>query len=137
LEHYPRGSKTLRIFRHLVTPSGTKIALRISDLAEYTHLPEQRIAPLIEQLTGGVRILRGAGEERFEIYHDALAGPILDWSARWEDRQRRRRERRRFLALAAVAILLAAIGVAIAILAIQARHAQRRARTGQSEALAA
>ena len=51
------------------------------------------------QLAGDVRILRGAGEGRYEIYHDALAGPILDWHARWEERQRRRRERRRLAAV--------------------------------------
>jgi WD40 repeat protein len=125
-----------KVFRHLVTPSGTKIALRISDLAEYAHLPEKRVEPLIEQLTGDVRILRGAGEGRYEIYHDALAGPILDWSARWQERQRRRRERQRLMAALGIAIVLAAIAAVITVLAVQARHAQQAARVGQSQALA-
>jgi hypothetical protein len=121
-----------KVFRHLVTPSGTKIALRISDLADYARVPEERIEPLVARLTGDVRILRGAGEGRYEIYHDALAGPILDWHARWEERQRRRRERRRLAALAAVALVLAGIAALITVFAIQARHAEKRARATRS-----
>jgi WD40 repeat protein len=117
-----------KVFRHLVTPSGTKIALRIADLAEYAHLPEEQIEPLVSRLTGDVRILRGAGEGRYEIYHDALAGPILDWHARWEERQRQRRERRRLAALVAIALVLAGIVALIAVFAINARHAQHRAQ---------
>jgi Novel STAND NTPase 1/WD domain, G-beta repeat len=125
-----------RVFRQLVTPSGTKIALRVSDLAQLTELPEERIEPLVEQLTGDVRILRGAGEERYEIYHDALSGPILDWSARWQERQRRRRERRRLIVLGAVAAVLAGIAALVALFAVQANHAKDNARLGQSSALA-
>ena len=126
-----------RTLRYLVTPSGTKIALRIADLADYAHVPKERLEPLVEVLAGDVRILRGAGDGRYEIYHDALAGPIVDWRIRWEERQRRRRERRRFMVLGGVAALLAVIALAIAVLAIQARHAQHSARIGQSDALAA
>jgi WD40 repeat protein len=125
-----------KVFRQLVTPSGTKIALRVSDLADLAGLPEAGIEPLVAQLTGDVRILRGAGEGRYEIYHDALAGPILDWSARWQERQRRRRERRRLAILGGVAAVLAGIAALIAVFFIQARHAQRAARVGQSQALA-
>jgi WD40 repeat protein len=117
-----------KVFRHLVTPSGTKIALRIVDLAGYAHVPEGEIEPLVSRLTGDVRILRGAGEGRYEIYHDALAGPILDWHARWEERQRQRRERRRLAALVAIALVLAGIVALIAVFAISARQAQHRAQ---------
>ena len=74
-----------RRFRYLVTPSGTKIAHRVGRPRGPTPaLPEERLEPLVEQLAGDVRILRRAGDGRYEIYHDALAGPILDWTARWE-----------------------------------------------------
>jgi WD40 repeat protein len=126
-----------RTLPYLVTPSGTKIAHRVGDLAAYAQIEETRLEPLVDRLAGDVRILRPAGDGRFEIYHDALAGPILDWNARWQARLRRRRERRRLAVIGAVALVLAAIAVAIAILAIQAGHAKSDARRGQSRALAA
>jgi outer membrane protein assembly factor BamB len=86
-----------RIFRFLVTPSGTKIAHHTSDLADYAEAPVERVEPLLDRLAGPqVRILRGAGNGKYEIYHDVLAAAILDWRARYlrgvrEARQRRRR----------------------------------------------
>jgi WD40 repeat protein len=126
-----------RTFRYLVTPSGTKIAHRLSDLAEYTQAPLQRITDVVDRLSGEVRVLRPAGDGRYEIYHDALAGPIVDWRRRWEERQARRRERRRLTILAAGTGALAVVAVVIAILAVLAWHAGEEARRGQSEALAA
>jgi WD40 repeat protein len=77
------------ILRHLVTPSGTKIALAASDLADYTGRSITETSDLLEQLTGGdTRILRpvppapGGGERRFEISHDLLAPTIVDWGRR-------------------------------------------------------
>ena len=125
-----------RVFRFLVTPSGTKIAYRIADLAEYAQAPPDRIEHVVGLLAGRARVLRPAGDGLYEIYHDALAGPIVDWRARWEERQRRRRERRRFAALAGVAAGMAVIAVAIGILAVIAWQARGDAREGQSQALA-
>jgi CHASE2 domain-containing sensor protein len=79
-----------RIFRYLVTPSGTKIAHRDEDLAEYSDVSIERLEPLVGRLAGEARILRPIGEDSHEIYHDALAGPILDWRRRYEDSQSRR-----------------------------------------------
>src|SRR5262249_35047101 len=73
---------------------------------------------------------------RYEIYHDALAGPIVDWRGRWEERQRRRRERRRFAILAGIAAGVGAIAVAIAVLGVLPLHARQGARRGPSPALA-
>jgi WD40 repeat protein len=78
------------IFHHLVTPSGTKIALAASDLAEYTGRPAGKASALLERLTrGDTRLLRPVppppgqeGGTRYEISHDLLASPILDWSRR-------------------------------------------------------
>jgi WD40 repeat protein len=130
-----------RTLRFLVTPSGTKIALRTSDLADYAEVPADRLEPLIEQLAGPARVLRPAGDGRFEIYHDALAGPILDWRGRWEERHRRRRERRRLLFLTAIIITLVAIVAGVSLLAIWALHqrhsAKRAARSATSRELAA
>ena len=130
-------------FRYLVTPSGTKIAHRVSDLADYTERSPAQIEDVVDRLSGDVRILRPAGDGRYEIYHDALAGPIVDWSRRWEEGQERRRERRRIAIAGGIAAALAAIAVVVTILAVlawQARQDARRgredARRGQSRALA-
>jgi CHASE2 domain-containing sensor protein len=78
------------IFHYLVTPSGTKVAHTIRDLAEYSKLSETDLSSVIEKLSHGtVRILRTLGpsagnydDRRYEIYHDALAATILDWRSR-------------------------------------------------------
>lgn len=77
------------IFRHLVTRSGTKLALTASDLADFTSHSEGDVQELLERLThADVRILHdvpaspGTDRPRFEISHDLLAPAILDWCAR-------------------------------------------------------
>jgi Novel STAND NTPase 1/Domain of unknown function (DUF4234) len=84
------------VFRYLVTPSGTKIAYTPADLAAYVSLAEDEIRPVLTRLAGReVRILRPVstgrdqdGATRFEIFHDVLAGVVLDWRARYlKDRE--------------------------------------------------
>jgi WD40 repeat protein len=78
------------IFHHLVTPSGTKLALAASDLAEYTGRPAAESSTLLERLASSdTRILRPVppppgheGGTRYEISHDLLAPAILDWGSR-------------------------------------------------------
>ncbi|MFZ2614840.1 MAG: WD40 repeat domain-containing protein [Anaerolineae bacterium] len=80
-----------RIFHHLVTPSGTKIAHSVPDLAEYSGLTPAQLEPVLEKLSSSsMRILRPvapppdqAAVSRFEIFHDVLAAPILDWRPRF------------------------------------------------------
>ena len=72
------------IFRDLVTPSGVKVAHTAADLAQMTGHVEAR-SP--RSSTGSMRsgscarsIRRPAPREaRYEIFHDRLAAPILDW----------------------------------------------------------
>ena len=79
------------VFHYLVTPSGTKIAHTVSDLAEYAQLPQMQLSPVLEKLCrGDVRILRPVAPPpdqptklRYEIFHDVLAPAILDWRARY------------------------------------------------------
>jgi WD40 repeat protein len=79
------------LFRYLVTPTGTKIALTLNDLAEYTGLPPETIKPVLIQLgSQQVRILREVSapnddpaKSRYEIFHDVLAAVILDWRRRY------------------------------------------------------
>ena len=68
--------------------SKTKIAHPASDLAEWTGRPEPEVEAVLDKLCRGEsgRILRrsarrGAESEatRYELFHDVLAEPILDW----------------------------------------------------------
>jgi hypothetical protein len=80
-----------RAFHHLVTPSGSKIAHSAQDLAAYTGLDAEDIEPVLRRLTESeYRILRPVARStaddappRYEIFHDVLGTPILDWRARY------------------------------------------------------
>jgi hypothetical protein len=87
-----------RVFFHLVTPSRTKIAHTVSDLAAFANLDEACVQNLVTKLAApDYRILRAVpaldsalGSTRYEIYHDALADAILDWQARFRAGVKRR-----------------------------------------------
>jgi len=112
-------------FRLLVTPSGAKVALGLSDLADYVGRPIEELEPVLEKLAAARIVRRVAGldvdlDPRFEIFHDLLGPAILDWRAR-RAAERSYAERydlakRYRLALAACAVL-AVIVVALAVLA--------------------
>ena len=76
-----------RVFRHLVTPGGTKIALGLEDLAGYAEVDGAQLKPVLDKLTEQTRrILRPVApspdkpnEPRYEIFHDVLAPAILRW----------------------------------------------------------
>ncbi len=81
----PRQQRNLaaRVLRFLVTPSGTKIAHRPSDLAAYANIGVDKVTPLLDSLGGQqARILRSVSDGKYEIYHDVLAAAILDWTSR-------------------------------------------------------
>ena len=70
------------IFRYLVTPSRTKIAQSTPDLVSFGEAPAADVKNVLSTLTDrpDTRILRRlANPERYEIFHDVLAQPILDW----------------------------------------------------------
>ncbi len=79
-----------RVFEHLVTPSGNKIAHTVSDLAAYAEVPAGEVRVMVHRLAQpDLRILRPVipglseqGQIRYEIFHDALAPAILDWRTR-------------------------------------------------------
>jgi hypothetical protein len=81
-----------RAFRYLVTPSGTKVAHTIADLADYAGISPPQLHGVTEKLcSGDVRILRPVAPSpdkpaapRYEIFHDVLAPAILDWRQRVE-----------------------------------------------------
>ncbi len=80
-----------RVFYHLVTPGGTKIAHTIADLAKFAKLQESQLSPLLDKLARPTaRILRPVAPPsdkpktlRYEVFHDVLAVAILVWRARY------------------------------------------------------
>ena len=137
------------VFRHLVTPSGSKIAHAIDDLAEYAEVDARELRPVVTKLVEE-RILRPVAPEGdggngvpHEIYHDVLGGAVLAWRTRHETERRletARRRHRRALALVGVAVAGLVVMTAIAIYAFaqrgQARTAERQARAAERAALA-
>lgn len=133
------------IFRHLVTPSGTKIAHGLGDLAEYAAVDEGELMPVLATL-GRERIVRpvdGAGPEgaRYEIFHDVLAEAVLAWRREQElERQRRAAEtrQRRLRLISAGSLVALAVMTAVAIYAFDQRgEARQQGRDAQSRALLA
>ena len=127
-------------FRYLVTRTNTKIAHPASDLADWTKRPEPEVTAVLEKLCrgDGGRILRqvhppGGEATRYELFHDVLAEPILDWRRGYEQRRARRRALRVGTALLAVIAVFA--GLAVWALA-QRQHAQTEATNARSLALA-
>ena len=130
------------MFRYLVTPSGTKIAHRVDDLAEYAGAPPAAVAAVLGKLAaGGTRVVRPAGEDAYEIYHDVLASAVLDWRARYLHARelaavdRRRQQRLRLVLAALVVAVLAGAAAGIAIWRVQAGHASDAKRREQAQAL--
>jgi len=126
------------IYHFLVTPSGTKIAHGVTDLAGYAAVDESEAVGVLRRLTDE-RIVRasstnGPASTRYEIFHDVLAGAVLAWRTRHEaDRALHEADRRRRRArlVAAGALLGLLIVAAIAVFALLERD---RARTQEEHA---
>ncbi len=77
--------------RHLVTASGSKIALTAVDLADWSGQPDDDVERLLESLASGrQRILRPvppaaglSGPPRYEIFHDVMGIAVLAWRRRY------------------------------------------------------
>ena len=136
-----------RLFNHLVTPSGTKIAYAVDDLARYAGVEPDRLGPVLATQEAA-RILRRVpgrpgGPPRYEIFHDVLAGAVLAWRGHHETERRLELERveaqRRFRRLAAFTVtgLVAfAVVAAIAVYALSQRaQANEQERQSRSRAL--
>jgi WD40 repeat protein len=134
-----------RMYNHLVTPSGTKIAHGVGDLAGYAALPEAQASQVLDKLAHE-RILRATSDDgpastRYEIFHDVLADAVLAWRARHEEQHALReaeRRRRRAFGVATAALVGLILVAAIAIFALVEReHSRSQARRAHAEELAA
>jgi WD40 repeat protein len=144
------------IFGDLVTPSGMKVAHTAGDLAQMTGHSQTTVGSVLDSLYEA-RIVRavdpapGSSQARYEIFHDRLAAPILDWRQQREtarlDRARERAEQeaevqrtqaRRFkrrarIMFGLVLSLLAAL-VAVGLLLGYAHHQSDTARRERRQA---
>jgi WD40 repeat protein len=119
-----------------VTPSGTKIGHSAADLARYAETDVAAIEPTLLELEQARILRQDAG--RYEIFHDVLAGAVLQWRTDYEAERRlaRERGRRRKLAAglaAALALLALAVGLAIFAL-VQWQNAQDSKRAADAAA---
>ena len=144
-------------FRALVTPSGAKVAHTAADLAQMTGHPEPTVASVVRRLYEE-RILRavdpapGTTQVRYEIFHDRLAAPILDWREEQENarlkqaalvaerdaetqRIQARRFKRRARVMLALALGLLILLVAVAVLLQYARDQSATAKREQRAAV--
>jgi len=128
-----------RMFGQLVTPSGTKIAHRAPDLAEYADVPEGVLRGVLATLTHDRIVHSVDGSDRYEIFHDVLAEPILGWR---RERQSRAalavaaRRHRRLAMVAGASIALAAAMAGLAVYAFSQRSEashQRHVALAQTE----
>jgi WD40 repeat protein len=145
------------ILQRLVTPSGTRIALAASDLADpdYTGRPVDEVDAALQRLVGSDdRIMSTVlappgrpGGTRYEIAHDLLVPAILDWgrrlrAARLESEkeaaerqaQIEKRRARMFGALAIGSAVLLVLVIVLAIVVGKAdQNAVSQAHLAQSE----
>ncbi len=130
------------VFRFLVTPSGTKIALGVDDLAEYAGQPPAAVESVLRRLAGAdKRVVRPSGEDAYEIYHDVLAPAVLDWRGRYlhaqelAELERRRRSRWRLAVAALVLAILAGIAAGLTIWRVQSDRAAAARRQAEAQQL--
>jgi hypothetical protein len=124
------------MFDHLVTPSGAKIAHGVADLASFARVAPSQVEPVVSSLARE-RILRPTGEngsagDRYEIYHDVLAGAVLAWRAKHEaemalvgERQASRRRQRRLAIVAGISLTAFALMAFLAAYALSQRSTAR------------
>jgi WD40 repeat protein/energy-coupling factor transporter ATP-binding protein EcfA2 len=142
-------------FRYLVTSSRRRVVQAASDLSEWLSIPEEELVPVLEKLASGEsgRILRpvppppGLDQEgsRYEIFHDVLGEPILEWRREFErerereaEARRQRAVRRRLALIVAGLLVLVLVFAGFAAWALHERSvAADRAAEAESQALAA
>jgi hypothetical protein len=137
-------SAAAAMYNFLVTPSGTKIAHGVHDLAGYAAVDEREASEVLQRLSAQ-RIVRSSSENgpsttRYEIFHDVLADAVLGWRTRFEgdrrveeERQEHHRRQRRLLVFGAVILLGLAVMAAVAVYALAQRSdAQHQAAVAQS-----
>jgi WD40 repeat protein len=119
------------MYRFLVTPSGTKIAHGVRDLAGYADVDEAEAGAVLRRLSAE-RIVRSDSENgsssRYEIYHDVLAEAVVAWRNRHGAERALRdaeRRRRRAFKVATASLIGLVLVAAIAVYALVERGRSR------------
>jgi WD40 repeat protein len=132
------------MYNFLVTPTGTKIAHRVRDLAGYADISAEEADTVLRALAAE-RIVRASSENgagtRYEIYHDVLADAVTAWRTRHGAEralETAERKRRRALAVATASLVALILVAAIAVFAlVQRSHSAAEARRAHARELAA
>ena len=146
------------LLRYLVSPSHTKLAWTVADLSRFTRREEEEVRGLLAILADParriVRPVGNGGVPRYEIFHDVLAEPLLDWASareitraeterarRLDAEQREAQERRakvraQWVARGLVLGVFAALVVLAVVFLMNARHQHETAQSEQLAALA-
>ena len=123
-------------FRFLVTSAGTKRAESATDLAELAGVPQPTLERALEHLREA-RILTpvaAGGQTRYELAHDLLAEPALEWRRARERAREMRALRRTIAGLGLVAALLTGL---IVWALLERGAAGRQADRAEAQALVA
>jgi len=128
-----------KMFEHLVTTSGTKIAHGAADLAQYAEVPEDTLRRVLARLTSDRIVHSVDGSDRYEIFHDMLGEPIRAWREERrlvQERSAARRRQRRLAVVAGVSLVALAVVATLAVWALnERRHAQSQARQAHAREL--
>lgn len=115
-----------RIFDRLVTPSGNKIAHSAPDLIELTEQNPVDVFALLAGLESGpnrlLRKIATPSAERYELFHDVLAQPILKWRAAYNTRTKERASAKRASTRRRVLGVVLLLLVGVVSLVLQVRH---------------
>jgi hypothetical protein len=101
----------VRLFQHLVTPSGAKYALRTEDLVALAGAPRERVTPVLTALTATRLLRRIDPPERYEIFHDAFAVAMLEWRKEYIQHRRQRAVVASAVAIAVVVAVVVGVGL--------------------------
>ena len=112
------------MFRYLVTPTGIKIAQATGDLVRYAQRSESEVRSLLEALTARRILNRLDNPERYEILHDVLSAPVLDWRTRYEKARQARSKRRWRLAALGLGIYFLVTATVFVLYRIERARAQ-------------
>jgi WD40 repeat protein len=125
-----------RAFRFLVTSTGTKRAESAADLADLAGVPQATLERALEHLREA-RVLTpvaAGGQTRYELAHDLLAEPALEWRLEREKARELRTLRRTVAGLGVVAAVLAGL---IVWALLERAAAGRQADRAKAQALVA
>ena len=140
----PDQALAAKVFHQLVTPSGTKIAHYVSDLAEFADAPIASVAHMCALLEAWqARVLRdvtppGMESKRYEIFHDLLAAPILDWRQRRVTEDLRLASRKKWAwriaaVFAAAGLVAGSIIISLAVWSLRLKAEKTRAEIKATE----